>query len=167
VEELVRPFLSSCGSRRSVGRSSSHFPFPPSSGHPTCLQMSSKRLVAMVMSYDWRCIECKPCEICKQKGDDVSSLQTREGDGNVELELTFGFLPPSSASRRPTGEDPLLRQVRSWNSLRLLRSCEFNLSSTHLFESTAADFESLLPQPLTQPPDGELASFRSLRPSRS
>lgn len=29
--------------------------------------------VADVMrSYPWKCIECKICEICREKGDDVS-----------------------------------------------------------------------------------------------
>lgn len=26
----------------------------------------------VVRSYPWRCIECKICEICQEKGDDVS-----------------------------------------------------------------------------------------------
>lgn len=25
----------------------------------------------VVRSYPWRCIECKICEICQEKGDDV------------------------------------------------------------------------------------------------
>lgn len=54
--------------------------------------MTSKRLVAMVMSYDWRCIECKPCEICKEKGDDVSSRERKEGrEGELELTTESSF----------------------------------------------------------------------------
>ena len=40
------------------------------SGHPSCLQLS--HLADRISSYDWHCIECKTCEICKVKGDDVS-----------------------------------------------------------------------------------------------
>ncbi|KDQ14873.1 hypothetical protein BOTBODRAFT_109416 [Botryobasidium botryosum FD-172 SS1] len=43
------------------------------SGHPTCL--SIEKLVDVVRSYPWKCIECKACEICLQKGDDVSIMR--------------------------------------------------------------------------------------------
>ncbi|KAH8100899.1 hypothetical protein BXZ70DRAFT_1021503 [Cristinia sonorae] len=38
------------------------------SGHPSCLQISSLGEVPFL--YDWRCIECKSCEMCRQKGDE-------------------------------------------------------------------------------------------------
>jgi hypothetical protein len=28
----------------------------------------------VVRSYSWKCIECKICEICQKKGDDVCSI---------------------------------------------------------------------------------------------
>lgn len=34
------------------------------SGHPSCLRMTPG-LAKYVMTYDWKCLECKPCEICK------------------------------------------------------------------------------------------------------
>lgn len=37
----------------------------------------------VVRSYPWRCIECKICEICQEKGDDVRCLYIPCG-----LELT-------------------------------------------------------------------------------
>ncbi|ORX38192.1 hypothetical protein BD324DRAFT_619910 [Kockovaella imperatae] len=40
------------------------------SGHPTCLNIISKRLLKTVREYEWCCIECKTCEICGIKGDD-------------------------------------------------------------------------------------------------
>lgn len=43
------------------------------SGHPSCLSMSSPNLRAEVKKYAWQCIECKVCEICVSKGDDVST----------------------------------------------------------------------------------------------
>ena len=45
------------------------------SGHPTCLNMLSPTLRHTVMTYDWCCIECKTCEVCSIKGDDVSGLR--------------------------------------------------------------------------------------------
>lgn len=46
-----------------------------SSGHPSCLKWGrNPTKVRKALSYDWRCIECKKCEICRDKGDDVSFL---------------------------------------------------------------------------------------------
>ena len=42
------------------------------SGHPSCLDMRDPGLKEKVMTYNWCCIECKMCEICMVKGDDVS-----------------------------------------------------------------------------------------------
>lgn len=36
--------------------------------------MTSSRLIKAVKSYDWKCLECKMCEICMEKGDDVGSF---------------------------------------------------------------------------------------------
>jgi hypothetical protein len=44
------------------------------SGHHSCLNFTTKDLVMNSMRGDWRCIECKICEICETKGDDVSGL---------------------------------------------------------------------------------------------
>jgi hypothetical protein len=41
------------------------------SGHPSCMELGE--VSDVVRSYPWRCIECKICEICKEKGDDVCS----------------------------------------------------------------------------------------------
>lgn len=44
-----------------------------SSGHPSCLKWGrNPTKVRQALSYDWRCIECKKCEVCRDKGDDVS-----------------------------------------------------------------------------------------------
>ena len=43
-------------------------------GHPSCLSMTSPNLRAQVKKYAWQCIECKVCEICQSKGDDVGSM---------------------------------------------------------------------------------------------
>lgn len=40
------------------------------SGHPSCLGMGEK-LAKKVRTYDWVCMECKTCEVCQIKGDDV------------------------------------------------------------------------------------------------
>lgn len=42
-----------------------------SSGHPTCLEWDDARLVKKVQGYAWLCQECKRCEVCDEKGDDV------------------------------------------------------------------------------------------------
>lgn len=41
------------------------------SGHPTCLNMYG-RLAKTVFTYDWVCLNCKVCEFCAAKGNDVS-----------------------------------------------------------------------------------------------
>ena len=60
-----------CG--RSGKLSAISIPDPPQlslSGHPTCMDLAP---VADIMrSYPWKCIECKTCEICREKGNDVS-----------------------------------------------------------------------------------------------
>jgi heterodisulfide reductase subunit C len=32
----------------------------------------NERKAAVAREYNWRCMECKTCEICTDKGDDVS-----------------------------------------------------------------------------------------------
>ena len=44
------------------------------SGHPSCLNMVTKELCLKIMTYDWCCMECKTCEVCMIKGDDVREL---------------------------------------------------------------------------------------------
>lgn len=39
------------------------------SGHPSCMELGD--VCDVVRSYPWRCTECKICEICQLKGDDV------------------------------------------------------------------------------------------------
>lgn len=33
------------------------------------------RKADVAQHYNWRCMECKTCEICCEKGDDVSDLE--------------------------------------------------------------------------------------------
>ncbi|KAH8117798.1 hypothetical protein DFH11DRAFT_859771 [Phellopilus nigrolimitatus] len=40
------------------------------SGHPSCMELGD--IGAILRNYQWKCIECKICEICQEKGDDVS-----------------------------------------------------------------------------------------------
>jgi histone acetyltransferase MYST4 len=47
------------------------------SGHPSCLEMNNK-LAKAVMLYKWSCLECKVCEACNSKGDDVSAMPAFE-----------------------------------------------------------------------------------------
>lgn len=42
-------------------------------GHPSCMKWGrNQRKTAVAQNYNWRCMECKTCEICCEKGDDVS-----------------------------------------------------------------------------------------------
>lgn len=51
------------------------------SGHPSCLGHNNASMIKKMRSYDWCCIECKSCEICKIKADDVSfALEIRTDD---------------------------------------------------------------------------------------
>ncbi|KAF8558205.1 hypothetical protein OG21DRAFT_1595586 [Imleria badia] len=42
------------------------------SGHPSCMELA--KVAEVVRSYPWKCIECKICEICQEKGDDARIL---------------------------------------------------------------------------------------------
>ncbi|THH27419.1 hypothetical protein EUX98_g6769 [Antrodiella citrinella] len=42
------------------------------SGHPTCLQINE--LGDILYQYDWHCIDCKFCEVCREKGDESRLL---------------------------------------------------------------------------------------------
>jgi hypothetical protein len=42
------------------------------SGHPSCMALDEVSNV--IRSYPWKCMECKNCEICQEKGDDVRAL---------------------------------------------------------------------------------------------
>jgi hypothetical protein len=61
------------------------------SGHPTCLNMLTPRLARAVMAYDWCCIECKTCEVCMVKGQDVSESRAKE-QGRADGTGTFVVL---------------------------------------------------------------------------
>lgn len=41
----------------------------PSIGHPSCLDLG--QLGDVIRSYPWKCVECKNCEVCQEKGGDV------------------------------------------------------------------------------------------------
>jgi hypothetical protein len=41
----------------------------PGSGHPSCMELS--KIGDMIRTYPWKCLECKNCELCGDKGDDV------------------------------------------------------------------------------------------------
>lgn len=46
-----------------------------SSGHPSCMRWGrNPRKVAVTQEYAWRCMECKDCEVCGQKGDDAAIM---------------------------------------------------------------------------------------------
>ncbi|CEH19130.1 histone acetyltransferase mst2 [Ceraceosorus bombacis] len=46
-----------------------------SSGHPTCMRWGrATRKVAVAREYAWRCMECKTCEVCSDKGDDAQIM---------------------------------------------------------------------------------------------
>lgn len=45
-----------------------------SSGHPTCLEWDDWGMVKRVKGYAWLCQECKRCEVCDEKGDDVRAF---------------------------------------------------------------------------------------------
>jgi hypothetical protein len=41
-------------------------------GHPSCMELG--KVADVVRSYCWKCVECKTCEICQEKGDDVRKV---------------------------------------------------------------------------------------------
>jgi len=36
--------------------------------------MQLSKIGDMILSYQWKCLECKNCELCGEKGDDVSGF---------------------------------------------------------------------------------------------
>lgn len=46
-------------------------------GHPTCLDIVE--ILDTVLTYQWTCIECRACEICHDKGDDVRTFYESHG----------------------------------------------------------------------------------------
>ena len=49
----------------------SSLPAPPTA-HPSCLKFTPA-LAAIIMTYQWECIECKSCAICNKSDQEVSS----------------------------------------------------------------------------------------------
>lgn len=45
-----------------------------SAGHPTCLDWEDMRIVRRVLGYCWMCSDCKRCELCDEKGEDVRDV---------------------------------------------------------------------------------------------
>ena len=44
------------------------------SAHLSCLNMTSTRIREAVFEYDWFCQDCKVCEVCTEKGREVSVI---------------------------------------------------------------------------------------------
>ncbi|SPO26503.1 related to histone acetyltransferase 3 (myst) [Ustilago trichophora] len=71
-----------------------------SSGHPSCLRWGrNSTKVRTALSYDWRCIECKKCEICRDKGDDAQLMFCDRCDRGWHL---YCLSPP--LSKPPKGQ---------------------------------------------------------------
>lgn len=49
------------------------------SGHPSCLEMTDPDMVEFVKGYDWECIDCKTCQECGSKGEEVSIPSSGKG----------------------------------------------------------------------------------------
>ncbi|CDS00973.1 hypothetical protein [Sporisorium scitamineum] len=71
-----------------------------SSGHPSCLRWGrNPTKIRKALSYDWRCIECKKCEICRDKGDDAQLMFCDRCDRGWHL---YCLSPP--LSKPPKGQ---------------------------------------------------------------
>ncbi|SAM82617.1 related to histone acetyltransferase 3 (myst) [Ustilago bromivora] len=71
-----------------------------SSGHPSCLKWGrNPTKVRQALSYDWRCIECKKCEVCRDKGDDAQLMFCDKCDRGWHL---YCLSPP--LSKPPKGQ---------------------------------------------------------------
>ncbi|KAI0058778.1 hypothetical protein BV25DRAFT_1890871 [Artomyces pyxidatus] len=63
------------------------------SGHPTCMDLGE--IGDQLHSYTWSCIECKKCEICREKGDDDRILFCDSCDRGWHLDC---LTPPMEES---------------------------------------------------------------------
>ena len=45
----------------------------PNTAHPSCLQIDND-LTEMINTYEWQCIECKVCSVCRDPGDEEKML---------------------------------------------------------------------------------------------
>lgn len=68
-----------------------------SAGHPTCLGIDDFKLFTRMQSYPWLCVECKRCEICDEKGNDVSTCLA-----------ALGFLSHKLRRRVCTSQDDIM-----------------------------------------------------------
>ncbi|KAI9140439.1 acyl-CoA N-acyltransferase [Paraphysoderma sedebokerense] len=80
------------------------------SGHPSCLQFSPE-LTDVAMSYNWHCLDCKPCEICRDRGQGNKMLFCDDCDrGYHSFCLNMETLPPGQWNchqcRDKTGRPP-------------------------------------------------------------
>ncbi|KAF5341910.1 hypothetical protein D9611_001573 [Ephemerocybe angulata] len=59
------------------------------SGHPSCMELDN--IGDIIRSYPWRCIECKICELCQEKGDDARLLFCDQCDRGWHM---YCLVPP-------------------------------------------------------------------------
>ncbi|TKY85391.1 hypothetical protein EX895_005553 [Sporisorium graminicola] len=88
-----------------------------SSGHPSCLRWGrNPTKVRKALSYDWRCIECKKCEICRDKGDDAQLMFCDRCDRGWHLYCLSPPLskPPKGQWHCPTCEAGDQHQYQQW-----------------------------------------------------
>ncbi|PWN41717.1 hypothetical protein IE81DRAFT_272699, partial [Ceraceosorus guamensis] len=80
-------------------------------GHPTCMRWGrATRKVAVAREYAWRCMECKTCEVCSDKGDDAQIMFCDRCDRGWHL---YCLSPP--LTKVPLGEwiCPTCRQLEA------------------------------------------------------
>lgn len=72
-----------------------------SSGHPNCMKWNrNTRKITVAQQYNWRCMECKTCEQCCEKGDDVSEpLDYKQKDEGLVKAYTPGVTEPNHVLR--------------------------------------------------------------------
>lgn len=62
----------------------------PSTGHPSCLDLG--QLGDVIRSYAWKCVECKSCEVCQEKGHDVRTCFCQSSfpsDMDIQTHMLF------------------------------------------------------------------------------
>ncbi|PWN52977.1 hypothetical protein IE53DRAFT_366747 [Violaceomyces palustris] len=82
-----------------------------SSGHPTCMRWGkNQRKVAVTKEYYWRCMECKTCEVCCDKGIDDQIMFCDRCDRGWHL---YCLDPPLSKPPRGKWICPTCRALES------------------------------------------------------
>ena len=73
------------------------------SGHPWCLNITDKKLIARMRTYAWECMDCKACQVCGSQDDGIIYCDRCDRAEHAQC-----LNPPMDPSQIPEGERRLV-----------------------------------------------------------